>query len=186
MDCPFMCLSGASQLSYVSPATSWEFATAENLLSSCKKCLWLMMMTMLFFLSKAECERKSRFSWHREKTNLWYGLTSGSTRRSSCAHGLLVRARGSDSPCPLMTLFMLPPLCVCVCSEIPHLSPCVMIPISITFASELYSVLLERKEIMIKCLFFFKVQKFVSQLSTFYPSPTLWGKKVMADPLTST
>lgn len=47
-----------------------------------------------------------------------------------------------------MMLFMLPPLYVCVCSEIPHLSPCIMIPISITFASELYSVLLEKKEII--------------------------------------
>lgn len=68
MDFPFMYLSGASQLSYVSPATSWESATAENLLSSWQE-MFMVDDDDDVFLSKSECERKNHF-WQREKTNL--------------------------------------------------------------------------------------------------------------------
>lgn len=74
-----------------------------------------------------------------------------------------------------MMLFMLPPLYVCVCSEIPHLSPYIMIPISITFASELYSVLLEKKEIINDKvpIFFFKFKNsFHNSLPSIHPPPS--------------
>lgn len=75
MDFPCMYLSGASQLSYVSPATSWEFATAENLLSSCKKYLWLMTMSM-FFSARLNVKERAIFLGKRENqpviwTDIW-------------------------------------------------------------------------------------------------------------------
>ena len=115
IDFSFVYPSEASWLNYEFP--SWESDTDENLLSSCRKCLRLTMMTMLFVSASLDVKEMTISSWQREKMNLWYRLTSGPIRRPYCVHRPSVRTRGQWESyalrwnCPCCP----PRVCVCVC-----------------------------------------------------------------------
>lgn len=69
------------------PAISWESSTAENLLSSCRKCLWLMMMAVLFTsASLGVKEMTVSFLGKERKPTCDTVCHPGPIRRPHCVH----------------------------------------------------------------------------------------------------
>lgn len=114
-----------------------------------------MMMTMLFISASLDMKEMAVFPWQREKTYcdiVWHlGLSEIPTMCTDLQSG-----RGaSDSPMLLVeSVLAVPVMCVYVCSKILHSSLSVKFSVHTTFASLLYSVLIQRRRWSRKCIFF--------------------------------